>query len=94
MASAVCPTNTEVTIEVERWKSISQDTLIPFKDKDTKMINEFAFMRAKVGAMAASNRSHSVHSVKCLSPDVQRKDFPLHYFVFRQTASHLLHEGG
>ena len=51
----------EVTIEVERWKSISQDTLTPFKDKDTKMINEFAFMWAKVGAMAASNRIHSVH---------------------------------
>ena len=61
MASAVCPTNTKVTIEVERWKSISQDTLTPFKDKDTKMINEFAFMWAKVGAMAASNRIHSVH---------------------------------
>ena len=61
--------NDEVTIEVERWKSISVDTINAFKDKETGMINEFAFMWAK------------------------RKDFPLHYFVFRQTASHLPHEG-
>ena len=59
----------EVTIEVERWKSISSDTLAPFKDANTGMINEFAFMWA------------------------QRKNFPIHYFVFKQTASHLPHEG-
>jgi hypothetical protein len=52
-----------------RLTSISQDTIDPFKDKATGMLNEFAFMWAK------------------------RKAFPLHYFVFRQTASHLPHEG-
>ena len=52
-----------MTLEVERWKSISPDTLSAFKDPETNMINEYAFMWAK------------------------RKDFPLHYFVFRQTAS-------
>ena len=61
--------NDEVSIEVERWKAISLDTLVAYKDKETLMINEFAFMWAK------------------------RKDFPLHYFVFKQTASHLPHEG-
>ena len=55
-------------IEVERWKSIAPDTVAAFKDKDTGMINEFAFMWAK------------------------KKDYPLHYFVFKQTASHLPHE--
>ena len=55
-------------IEVERWKSIVPDTVAAFKDKDTGMINEFAFMWAK------------------------KKDYPLHYFVFKQTASHLPHE--
>ena len=61
--------NDELTLEVERWKSISTDTVNTFKSKETGMLNEFAFMWAK------------------------RKDFPLHYFVFRQTASHLPHEG-
>ena len=61
--------NDEVAIEVERWKSISADTVNGFKDKETGMVNEFALMWAK------------------------RKEFPLHYFVFRQTASHLPHEG-
>ena len=60
--------NDEVAIEVERWKAISQETLTAFKNKDTGMLNEFAFMWAK------------------------RKDFPLHFFVFKQTASHLPHE--
>ena len=55
-------------IEVERWKSIAPNTVAAFKDKDTGIINEFAFMRAK------------------------KKDYPLHYFVFKQTASHLPHE--
>eukprot|EP00966_Prymnesium_polylepis_P171923 3975808-Prymnesium_polylepis.1 len=59
----------EVAIEVERWKAISTSSLNDFKDKDTGMINEFAFHWAN------------------------RKEFPLHYFVFRQTASHLPHEG-
>ena len=59
----------EVAIEVERWKVISLETINTFKDKETGMINEFAFMWAK------------------------RKDFPLHFFVFKQTASHLPHEG-
>ena len=54
---------------MERWKSISTDTISAFKDTETGMINEFALMWAK------------------------RKEFPLHYFVFRQTASHLPHEG-
>ena len=58
-----------VAIEVARWKTINSETLNVFKDKETGMINEFAFMWAK------------------------RKEFPLHYFVFRQTASHLPHEG-
>jgi hypothetical protein len=58
-----------VAFEVERWKTLSQDTLNTFKDKETGLINEFALMWAK------------------------RKEFPLHYFVFRQTASHLPHEG-
>ena len=58
-----------MAIEVARWKTINSETLNVFKDKETGMINEFAFMWAK------------------------RKDFPLHYFVFRQTASHLPHEG-
>ena len=59
----------DVAVEVERWKSISPNTISAFKDKETGMLNEFAFMWAK------------------------RKEFPLHYFVFRQTASHLPHEG-
>ena len=58
-----------MSIEVERWNAISPDTLETYKDVETGMINEFAFLWAK------------------------RKDFPLHYFVFRQTASHLPHEG-
>ena len=37
----------EVTIEVERWKSISPETLSAFKDPETNMINEYAFMWAK-----------------------------------------------
>ena len=61
--------NDEVAIEVERWKSISADTVNGFKDKETGMVNEFALMWAK------------------------RKEFPLHYVVFWQTASHLPHEG-
>ena len=61
--------NDEVSIEVERWKAISQETLNAFKDKDTGMLNEFALMWNK------------------------RKDFPLHFFIFKQTASHLPHEG-
>ena len=61
--------NDEVTIEVERWKAISSDTVNSFKDKETGMINEYAFLWAK------------------------RNEFPLHYFVFRQTTSHLPHEG-
>ena len=61
--------NDEVAVEVERWKAISLETVNTFKDKETGMINEFAFMWAK------------------------RKDFPLHFFVFKQTASHLPHEG-
>ena len=55
--------------EVERWKAISLETINSFKDKETGMINEFAFIWDT------------------------RKDFPIHYFVFRQTASHLPHEG-
>ena len=62
-------TTDDVSVEVQKWKFISPETLSAFKDKDTSMINEFAFMWAK------------------------RKEFPLHYFVFRQTASHLPHEG-
>ena len=58
-----------MAIEVERWKAISADTLDAYKNAETGMINEFAFMWAK------------------------RKEFPLHYFVFKQTASHLPHEG-
>ena len=74
MASAVCPTNTEVTIGVERWKSISQGTLIPFKDKDTKMINEFAFMWGQ-GRRHGCFKSLSLCTLsKCSSPDVQRKE--------------------
>eukprot|EP00966_Prymnesium_polylepis_P269885 6234860-Prymnesium_polylepis.2 len=59
----------EVTIEVERWKSMSLEMVNNFKDKETGIVNEFALLWA------------------------MRKDFPLHYFVFRQTASHLPHEG-
>ena len=59
----------EVTIEVERWKSMSSETINGFKDKSTGMINEFALHWA------------------------MRKTFPLHFFVFRQVASHLPHEG-
>ena len=58
-------------IEVERWKSIAPDTVAAFKDKDTGMINEFAFMWAKKKDSTGN---------------------PLHYFVFKQTASHLPHE--
>ena len=39
------------------------------EDKETGMLNEFAFMWAK------------------------RKEYPIHYFVFRTTASHSPHEG-
>ena len=67
--TASAEANDDVSIEVERWKAISLDTLDTYKDAETGMINEFAFMWAK------------------------RKDFPLHYFVFKQTASHLPHEG-
>jgi hypothetical protein len=59
----------DVTIEVQRWKCMSLETVNKFKDKETGMVNEFALLWAV------------------------RKDFPLHYFVFRQTASHLPHEG-
>ena len=58
-----------VSVEVERWKAISNETLASYIDKETGMLNEFAFMWAK------------------------RKEFPLHFFVFKQTASHLPHEG-
>ena len=59
----------DVAIEVERWKSISLETLSHYRDTETGMINEFAFMWAV------------------------RKQYPLHFFVFKQTASHLPHEG-
>jgi hypothetical protein len=62
-------TTDDVSVEVQKWKFISPETLSAFKDNATGMINEFAFMWAK------------------------RNEFPLHYFVFRQTASHLPHEG-
>ena len=34
----------EMMFEVERWKSISADTLASFKNTETGMLNEFAFM--------------------------------------------------
>ena len=55
---------------MERWKTISADTLHAFKDKETGMINEFALMYAK------------------------RKQFPLHYFVFRHNVEQIFSLGG
>ena len=46
LTGAPTEANDEVSIEVERWKAISLDTLVAYKDKETLMINEFAFMWA------------------------------------------------
>ena len=88
-----------MTDEAERWSKLDKVTISEFKDEDG-IVNEFGLMYAQQDAR--SNQPPPFFG--SLPSDPQslasrcgryhvRKSFPLHYQVFKQTASHLPHEG-